>query len=100
MAATNEAPLSVTSNLEKEAPKRSNDNIIPFQSLHEEVPMKKIDGTLDVGAIYADLLENEPYTKKEETKLRWRLDRRIMPIVMLNVILASADKTSSATGAL
>lgn len=60
----------------------------------------KIDETVDVGAAYAQQILDDPYSRKEEVKLRWRLDRRILPILMFNVILASVDKTSTSTGAL
>ncbi|KUJ20301.1 putative allantoate permease [Mollisia scopiformis] len=66
----------------------------------EKDTVTKIDSDLDVGALYANQLNGDSYSRKEEVSLRWRLDRRIMPIVMLNVILASCDKTSSSTGAL
>ncbi|KAJ5587257.1 uncharacterized protein N7459_003022 [Penicillium hispanicum] len=55
---------------------------------------------LDVGAVYADQARENPPTREEEVAVRWRLDRRIMPILFFNVILASVDKTSTSTGAL
>lgn len=55
---------------------------------------------LDVAAQYADVLGPDGYTKSEERSVRWRVDRRVMPILCFNVILASVDKTSTATGAL
>jgi hypothetical protein len=62
---------------------------------------KKIDSRdLDIGAVYADAVRQQPYDHKEEVAVRWRLDRRIMPILFFNVVLASVDKTSTATGAL
>lgn len=55
---------------------------------------------LDVAAVYADEARERPPTRKEEIAVRWRLDRRVMPILFFNVILASVDKTSTSTGAL
>ena len=55
---------------------------------------------LDVAAVYADEARERPPTREEEIAVRWRLDRRVMPILFFNVILASVDKTSTSTGAL
>lgn len=65
-----------------------------------DLQMVKPSDQLDVGAQYAGQLRDSPYTHEEEVALRWRFDRRILPILFFNVILASVDKTSTSTGAL
>lgn len=65
-----------------------------------DLKMMKPSDQLDIGAQYAGHLRDSPYTHEEEVALRWRFDRRILPILFFNVILASVDKTSTSTGAL
>jgi hypothetical protein len=65
-----------------------------------DLKMMNPSDQLDVGAQYAGQLRDSPYTHEEEVALRWRFDRRILPILFFNVILASVDKTSTSTGAL
>lgn len=55
----------------------------------------------DVAAAYTGYFaENEPYSLKEETSLRWKLDRRLIPILWFNIILGAVDKVATSTGAL
>ncbi|CAK7232812.1 hypothetical protein SCUCBS95973_008383 [Sporothrix curviconia] len=76
--------------------------LVDAHSIHDSEPAKDVlmRGDLDVAAAYAHVLDGAPYSREEEVSLRWRLDRRIMPILFFNVVLASVDKTSTATGAL
>lgn len=55
----------------------------------------------DVAAAYADKLEGEDaYTTKEENRLRWKLDMRLVPILWLNITLSAMDKVTTSTAAL
>jgi len=48
---------------------------------------------VDIAASYANQLEGEnAYTRKEETRLRWKLDLRLLPLLWFNVTLGSMDK--------
>ncbi|KAH8651416.1 MFS general substrate transporter [Xylariales sp. PMI_506] len=56
---------------------------------------------VDVAAAYTDYFtENEPYTAAEEKSLRWRLDRRLIPMLWFNIILGATDKVATSTGVL
>jgi hypothetical protein len=51
---------------------------------------------VDIAAAYADRLEGEnAYSRKEEMKLRWKLDWRLVPILWMNVTLGAMDKLST-----
>lgn len=55
----------------------------------------------DVAAQYADQLNGDnAYTKKEETRLRWKIDLRLVPLLWFNVTLAAMDKVTTSTAAL
>jgi hypothetical protein len=47
----------------------------------------------DIAASYANQLSGEnSYTRKEETRLRWKLDLRLVPLLWFNVTLGAMDK--------
>jgi hypothetical protein len=55
----------------------------------------------DIAAAYANRLEGEKaYTRKEETRLRWKLDLRLVPMLWFNITLGAMDKVTTATAAL
>lgn len=55
----------------------------------------------DVAAAYANALEGEgAYTAKEEKRLRWKLDMRLVPILWFNITLSAMDKVTTSTAAL
>lgn len=55
----------------------------------------------DVAAAYANQFEGESaYTRKEWTRLRWKLDLRLVPLLWFNVTLGAMDKVTTATAAL
>lgn len=55
----------------------------------------------DVAAAYADRLDGEDaYTAAEESRLRWKLDLRLVPILWLNITLSAMDKVTTSTAAL
>ncbi|KAF4628945.1 hypothetical protein G7Y89_g9202 [Cudoniella acicularis] len=55
----------------------------------------------DIAAAYADRLDGEnAYTRKEEKRLRWKLDLRLVPILWLNITLSAMDKVTTSTAAL
>lgn len=55
----------------------------------------------DVAAAYTNYFnEHEPFSQKEAKSLRWKLDRRLIPLLMFNIILGAMDKVSTSTGAL
>lgn len=55
----------------------------------------------DVAAAYANQFEGEnAYTRKEWTRLRWKLDLRLVPLLWFNVTLGAMDKVTTATAAL
>jgi ACS family allantoate permease-like MFS transporter len=56
---------------------------------------------VDIAAAYADRLDGEnAYTRKEEVRLRWKLDLRLVPILWLNTTLGAMDKVTTSTAAL
>ena len=56
---------------------------------------------VDIAAAYADRLDGEnAYTSKEEMRLRWKLDLRLVPILWLNITLSAMDKVTTSTAAL
>jgi ACS family allantoate permease-like MFS transporter len=62
---------------------------------------KAITGDIDIAAGYADQLDVEDaYTTKEWTRLRWKLDMRLVPLLWFNVTLGAMDKVTTATAAL
>jgi ACS family allantoate permease-like MFS transporter len=62
---------------------------------------KAMTGDVDIAAGYADKLEGEnAYTTKEWTRLRWKLDMRLVPLLWFNVTLGAMDKVTTATAAL
>lgn len=55
----------------------------------------------DIAAAYADALDGEnAYTAAEATRLRWKMDLRLVPILWLNITLAAMDKVTTSTAAL
>jgi hypothetical protein len=61
----------------------------------------KVSKAYDIGARYAGYFDDhEAYTKKEEKRLRWKFDYRIMPFLWFNIILGATDKVSTSAGAL
>lgn len=60
-----------------------------------------VDANADIAAAYANELDGQDaYTTKEEKRLRWKLDLRLVPILWLNVTLAAMDKVTTSTAAL
>lgn len=60
-----------------------------------------LDSEADVAAAYANRLDGEgAYTNKEGNRLRWKLDRRLVPILFFNVTLSAMDKITTSTAAL
>ncbi|KAH9897315.1 putative allantoate permease [Xylariomycetidae sp. FL2044] len=56
---------------------------------------------VDVAAMYANqFTDGNEYSKKEATRLRWKLDLRLVPILWFNVTLGAMDKVTTATAAL
>lgn len=56
---------------------------------------------VDVAATYANQFEGEnAYTRKEQTRLRWKLDLRFVPLLWFNVTLGAMDKVTTSTAAL
>ncbi|KAI0017114.1 MFS general substrate transporter [Xylariomycetidae sp. FL0641] len=57
----------------------------------------------DVGAAYGGYFQQPGesyYDRGEEVSLRWKLDRRLIPLLWFNIILGATDKVSTSTGAL
>lgn len=62
---------------------------------------KSISGDVDVAAGYANQLDGDnAYTSREWTRLRWKLDLRLVPLLWFNVTLGAMDKVTTATAAL
>lgn len=59
-------------------------------------------GNIDVAAQYADHFADsgDTYSAKEEQRLRWKLDFRLVPLLWFNVTLGAMDKVTTATAAL
>lgn len=77
-----------------------NVDVATDDSAHGEVFILR-NGDGDVAAAYADRLEGEnAYTRKEEVRLRWKLDMRLVPILWFNVTLGAMDKVTTSTAAL
>ncbi|KAF5506705.1 putative transporter [Colletotrichum siamense] len=58
-------------------------------------------GGRDIAAHLADQFANETdYDRREEVKLRWKLDFRLIPFLWLNITLPAMDKITPSTGAL
>jgi ACS family allantoate permease-like MFS transporter len=56
---------------------------------------------VDIAATYAGQFNGEnSYTRKEATRLRWKLDLRLVPLLWFNVTLGAMDKVTTATAAL
>ncbi|KAK8085420.1 hypothetical protein PG997_006691 [Apiospora hydei] len=56
----------------------------------------------DVAAQYANHFasSDETYSQREEWRLRWKLDMRLVPLLWFNVTLGSMDKVTTSTAAL
>lgn len=55
----------------------------------------------DIAAQYADqFADGDTYSRKEEVKLRWKLDLRLVPLLWFNVTLGAIDKVTTSTAAL
>ncbi|KAH9906068.1 putative allantoate permease [Xylariomycetidae sp. FL2044] len=62
-----------------------------------------LDRADDVAAAYTSYFSggtSDLYSRAEEKSLRWKLDRRLIPILWFNIILGATDKVSTSTGAL
>ncbi|KAK8014293.1 transporter [Apiospora arundinis] len=59
-------------------------------------------GNIDVAAQYAHRFADsgDTYSPKEEQRLRWKLDLRLVPLLWFNVTLGAMDKVTTATAAL
>lgn len=55
---------------------------------------------LDVAAEFLNGVSDVSYSAKEEKALRWRLDKRLIPLLWFNVTLGAVDKSTISTGAL
>jgi hypothetical protein len=66
---------------------------------HGEVDnLKHHNRDVDIAAAYADRLSgDDAYSHKEERRLRWKLDLRLVPILWMNVTLGAMDKQSTGT---
>lgn len=84
------------------------------------VKVGEVSADLDIAATYAHHLDGEnAYTRKEETRLRWKLDIRLVPLLwcmylihatswgrsiltngIVNVTLGAMDKITTSTAAL
>lgn len=62
--------------------------------------VKDIDPSEDEAARYANMLGQDGYDRKEEGKLRWKIDLRLVPILWFNITLGAVDKLSTGTAAL
>ncbi|KND86994.1 putative transporter [Tolypocladium ophioglossoides CBS 100239] len=63
----------------------------------------KIDAAsdVDVAAAYANqFTDGDGYTKAEWSRLRWKLDLRLVPLLWFNITLGAMDKVTTATAAL
>ncbi|KAK8069921.1 hypothetical protein PG994_006537 [Apiospora phragmitis] len=60
------------------------------------------DGHIDVAAQYANHFADsgETYSLRDETRLRWKLDLRLVPLLWFNVTLGAMDKVTTSTAAL
>ncbi|KAK7943580.1 uncharacterized protein PG986_012693 [Apiospora aurea] len=56
----------------------------------------------DVAAQYANHFTNsgETYSQRDERRLRWKIDLRLVPLLWFNVTLGSMDKVTTSTAAL
>ena len=55
----------------------------------------------DVAARYANMFSGgDSYSRTEWVKLRWKLDRRLVPLLWFNITLGAMDKVTTATAAL
>jgi ACS family allantoate permease-like MFS transporter len=60
-----------------------------------------IDSKADAAAAYANRLDGEgAYTNEEATRLRWKLDLQLVPILFFNITLSAMDKVTTSTAAL
>jgi hypothetical protein len=60
---------------------------------HSSVKQGYVSGDVDIAAAYAGQLDGEnAFTRKEEVRLRWKLDLRLVPILWFNVTLGAMDK--------
>lgn len=56
---------------------------------------------VDIAAQYADQFTGgDTYSRKEEVRLRWKLDLRLVPLLWFNVTLGAMDKVTTSTAAL
>lgn len=63
--------------------------------------IREADGDMDVAARYANhFTDSEMYSRREETRLRWKLDLRLVPLLWFNVTLGAMDKVTTSTAAL
>lgn len=70
-------------------------------SSHCEDKPRNRTGARDVAADLVEQFASEPdYDRAEEVKLRWKIDRRLIPLLFLNITLPAMDKITPSTGAL
>ncbi len=66
------------------------------ESAHGQIFKHEVAANEDIAAAYADALEGEnAYSRKEEVRLRWKLDIRLVPILWFNITLSAIDKVST-----
>lgn len=81
-----------------ESTKLTNNTMIDVESKLGTIQPTKQD---DVAAAYTSYFnDHESFSQKEARSLRWKLDRRLIPLLMFNIILGAMDKVSTSTGAL
>ena len=67
---------------------------------HSSKETQVITKDADEAAKYANDSGETAYTRKEEVRLRWKLDIRLVPLLWFNVCLGAADKVTTSTAAL
>jgi len=65
----------------------------PVSSDQAEGETYVIGDSVDIAAAYANQFNGEnAYSRKEEVRLRWKLDTRLVPILWFNITLSAMDK--------
>lgn len=66
-----------------------------------DTSLPKTSHNVDIAAQFADeFADGEGYSREEATRLRWKLDLRLVPLLWFNVTLGAMDKVTTATAAL
>lgn len=61
----------------------------------------EVSSDVDVAAAYANhFTDGDGYSTKEWSRLRWKLDLRLVPLLWFNITLGAMDKVTTATAAL